>query len=403
MKLEYLSHRNSKIYLLINALQNLWFVEAVWYFFFVNFVSYFEIGVIFAISTLVGILAEIPTGVFADKYGRKKAVIWGCLILTVGWGLMATTMGFSQFLIGAILGSVGRAFVSGALDAVTYDSLPKSEQNDTYEKLVTLNEQITTVLFSITVLIGGFIYQYYFRLPHLLFTLTNFFALIASFFLIEKQVAHSSFENIENPLRKNLEGFRQLKLPMVRPFLLTSLTILAFFFLYDWGFSKPTIALNAGFHVEGQAIIFSILSMVNVLAIRMLPRMRKAFSDAKGIMLLSVFMGLGFIIGSMNIGYFALIALVMIEMAGYVGKPWISIALNKHISAQYRATTLSTLEFISKIPFVFTNIILGSLLDSGKSNTFHMSIGFLMIFIAATVLFLKKQQLYDSNSNEELK
>lgn len=393
MKLEYLSHRNSKLYLLINAFQNLWFIEAVWYFFFVNFVSYFEIGVIFAFSTLVGILAEIPTGVFADKYGRKIAVIWGCLTLTIGWGLMATTTGFAQFLIGATLGSFGRAFVSGALDAVAYDSFPKGEQNQIYEKLITLNDQITTVLFSITVLIGGFIYQYYFRLPHLLFALSNFFALIASLFLIEKSVNNSSFENIENPLRKNLVGFEQLKRPTIRPFLVTSLTVLAFFFLYDWGFSKPTIALNAGFHVEAQAVIFSILSIFNVVAISLLPRMRKMFSDEKGILLLVLLMGLGFVIGSTNIGYLGIIALVVIEMAGFVGKPWISIALNSQISAQYRATTLSTLEFISKIPFIFINIILGGLLDSGRSNIFHLYVGFTMIVIAVIVFAKRRASL----------
>lgn len=382
MKIKFLQHRNSKIYLVINILQNLWFVEAVWYFFFINFVSYFEIGLIFAISTFIGILAEIPTGIFADKYGRKKAVVWGCLILTLGWGLMATTNGFSQFLIGAILSSIGRAFVSGALDAVVYDSLPINDRDDVFEKLITFGEQITTILFSITVLVGGFLYTYYFRLPHLLFTFSNLLACIFSLFLVEKVVKKSSFENIENPLGNNLIGFKELKHKKIKPFLLTSLAILAFFFLYDWGFSKPTIALNAGFLVEGQAVIFAVLSFVNVFAIRMLPKMRKRFSDAKGLLLICLVMGFGFILGSLKLGYYGIIALVLIEMSGYVGKPWISLALNKHISAEYRATTLSTLEFISKIPYVFTNIVLGGLLDSGKSNIFHFSIGAFMLIIA---------------------
>jgi MFS family permease len=374
-----ISHHNSRLYLTINIFQNLWFIEAVWYFFFANFVSYTQIALAFAASTLIGILAEIPTGVFADRWGRKLSVTIGSGILTLGWFLMATTSGFWQFFLGGVLSAVGRAFVSGALDAIVYDSLPSNSRQQRYEKLVTISDQLTTFLFAVTVLIGGFLYHYYIRLPHLLFAFSNLIAFLVSLRLVEGSRDRDIFMNPDNILTQNLAGFRQLLSKNLRIYLLPSLIILSFFFLYDWGFSKPAMALNFGFHVEGQAMIYALFSLVNILGIRSLPRLRRVLGDRIGLTFLSLMIGLGFFLGSLPLGFLGIFTLLIIELSSYIAKPWISIVLNRYVSSRYRATTLSTLEFISKLPFIFTNIILGRFLDAGRSDIFHRFAGIAII------------------------
>lgn len=375
---------NSRLYLAINVFQNLWFIEAVWYFFFSRFVSYFEIGIIFAISVLVGIISEIPTGIFADKYGRKLSVVLGSFIMSLGWFAMALTNGFWLFLLGSVLGSIGRAFVSGALEAITYDSLPAKSRDAQFEKLTTFDQQITTTMFAVTVLMGGFLYSVYFRLPHLLYATGTFIAFIITLFLKENKSDHQSFPNQENLLSQNLVGFKELFKEDLRPFLLPMISTLAAFFLYDWGFSKPSIALNAGFEVEGQAVIYTCLSVFNLIGISFLPRLRRYFGDRKGLAILNLILGIGFLVGSLKLGVIGISSLILIELSGYINKPWISIVLNAHISPKWRATTLSTLEFISKIPYLVTNIILGSFIDEGKANTFHLVIGITLITLVLT-------------------
>lgn len=382
-------HHNSRVFLAINILQNLWFVEAVWFFFFANFVSYSQIGLIFLISTLAGMLAEIPTGVFADHFGRRLSVISGSLMLSVAFLLMATTTGFWQFLFGGILSSIGRAFISGALDAVVYDSMPTRDREKNYEYLVTVNNQLTIAFFAITVLVGGFLYQFYIRLPHLLFTLANFIAFIVSFSLIENHKQDKKFNNPVNVWANNLAGFKQLRQISLRPLLVPILMILSFFALYDWGFSKPSMALNFGFQVEGQAVIYAVFSIINIVGIRLLPYLRKLSGDKLGLVGLSVLMGIGFILGSLPLGYFGVLALILIELAGFVATPWISIVINERISSQFRATTLSTIQFVANIPFVFTNILLGSFLDTNRANVFHLGVGIFIISVTVVYFYLQ--------------
>ena len=396
-----ITHRNSRLYIIINILQNLWFVEAVWFFFFANFVSYLQIGIAFSVSTLVGVIAEIPTGVLADRFGRKKSVILGSFILSVAFLLMATTNGFWQFFIGAILSSIGRAFVSGALEAVVYDSMPIEKRDKDYEYLITITEQLTTASFALTVLIGGFIYQYYIRLPHLLYALANLTACLYAFSLSENHGLSKGFDNSANILANNLTGFKQLRQLNFRLFIAPILLILSFFFLYDWGFSKPSMALNFGFRVEGQAVIYAAFSIINIIGIRALPWFRKINGDRLGLLALSLLMGLGFVMGSLPLGYFGVLALIMIELAGYVGTPWIKLVVNERISSQFRATTLSTIEFLAKLPYVFTNILLGSFLDTNRANSFHLVVG--IFIITVTIAFFHLQGRTSSGGRAGLK
>jgi len=389
-----LTHHNSRLYLLINSLQSLWFVEAVWYFFFANFVSYFEIGIIFGLSTLLGIIAQIPTGVFADRYGRKRAVVIGCLIMSTGWFLMATLGGFWQFLLGSIASSIGRAFVTGALEAITYDSLPAKTKDHDYEYLVTLTSQFTTVLFAVTVIMGGILYNIYFRLPHLAYAVANIISFFAALLLLEpkKHGSASIINRQANIFSHNLVGFQELSRVSLRPFLLPAISSLAFFFLYDWGFSKPSMALNFGYHVEGQAVIYAGMSLVSLMGLRLFPRLRNKLGDERGIIFLNVLMGIGFLLGSLKLGYPGVIALLFIELAGNLNRPWISLILNARVSSTFRATTLSTLEFISKFPYIFTNLLLGSYLDSGRANSFHLWVGVFILTLALTRFMIGKSR-----------
>src|SRR3990167_9731086 len=76
-------------------------------------------------SIIVGtiFLAEVPTGVLADKIGRKWSIVTALLLQTSGEFLYFFAKDYFTFILIAILAGVGYAFLSGANEALIYDSL----------------------------------------------------------------------------------------------------------------------------------------------------------------------------------------------------------------------------------------------------------------------------------------
>lgn len=76
-----------------------------------------KIGLILAAWSICSFLFEIPSGGFADKYGRRRAMIYGFAI----WGMGLILYGFSEsmfsFLLSFLLIAFGMAFISGTPDA----------------------------------------------------------------------------------------------------------------------------------------------------------------------------------------------------------------------------------------------------------------------------------------------
>ena len=127
--------RNVLLFYLLTAFYSLWFVEAVWYFYWSKFASYTVIGLMFSVLTIVWIVAEIPTGAFADRYGRKLSVNIGAFLQAIGAVLLAAAPNIWWLFLGGFLENIGRAFISGSLEALVFDDLKADKSNQEFIKL----------------------------------------------------------------------------------------------------------------------------------------------------------------------------------------------------------------------------------------------------------------------------
>ena len=62
-------------------------------------------------------LFEVPTGVFADTFGRRRSVITGCILMGCGFALEGAIPKFVAVLAAQAIWGVGYTFISGALEA----------------------------------------------------------------------------------------------------------------------------------------------------------------------------------------------------------------------------------------------------------------------------------------------
>jgi MFS family permease len=96
--------------------------------------SFEQVGFLLSATMVATLIFEIPTGSFADIYGKKHSIVIGSLATLAGLGCLAFGSTFGIFTIGFILIGIGRAFQSGAASALLYDVLSAGGRQAEYIK-----------------------------------------------------------------------------------------------------------------------------------------------------------------------------------------------------------------------------------------------------------------------------
>ncbi len=105
-------------------LKNLRFFDA----FFILFLlekglSFTQIGILYAVREIVVNLSEIPSGIIADTYGRKRALMAALLFFMISFLVFYLSADFWLFLLAFVLYGVGDAFRSGTHKGMIMDYL----------------------------------------------------------------------------------------------------------------------------------------------------------------------------------------------------------------------------------------------------------------------------------------
>ena len=156
-----------------NTLQFLWplyvseffrgfnFIVPIWILFFQSRgLTLTDIGFIATATYIGSVLFEYPTGIFADKYGRKTSLIFSLLLHTIALLLEVTAYSKVQFFAAAFLIGVSWAFASGALQALVYDKLKENKLEKSNSKITGIIDAITFTGLFISSLSGAVIFAY---------------------------------------------------------------------------------------------------------------------------------------------------------------------------------------------------------------------------------------------------
>ena len=101
-----------------------------------NGMSDAQISALFLIWSLVGVIAEVPTGAIADRFSRRIALAMGGVLQGAGYALWMVAPGFNGDAAGFVLWGLGGALTSGSLEALLYDGLKKAGATQYYSRLL---------------------------------------------------------------------------------------------------------------------------------------------------------------------------------------------------------------------------------------------------------------------------
>lgn len=381
--------RNVVIFRFTMFFNSLLFFMPTWYAFETKFASPELLAVIYAVTHLISVFLELPTGALADLIGRKYTMLLGSIIRAVFFIYLSQMQNATWLWIGYIFLQIGSVFISGADTALFYDTLKELKENERYSEYSSKNELVYRIGLTLASLIGGYIFMIHFRLPYILVGIATFFSAIATLFFTEPQIDSEKF-TLPNYIKQTKIGFRELwKTPYIRDLSLYYLSVsgITWYYLY---YLLNAYTTDVGFSPVARGWLSAINSIL-VAVLGIIIAKSKLFSRKITYIFFPVALAIGFLSAPFLHVPFAAIAIFIVYLASIFRWTFLDKYTNEEFESKYRATAISTLSMcVSLIYFVLT-FLLNPIFQNFGSPWVMFSLGVLTLLttVPTAVILLK--------------
>ncbi len=181
--------------------------------------DYFQIGLLIGFREACINLMEVPSGVVADLYGRRRSMLLSFSAYIISFVLFATAEGIPLLAAAMFLFSVGEAFRSGTHKAMILDWLNRQERSGEGIRVYGFTRSWAKAGSALSVLIaaglvfwtGRYSTIFWFSIPPYLFAMLNFLGYPS--FLDRSAPAGVSFREAATHLKRSLaDAFRNIRI-----------------------------------------------------------------------------------------------------------------------------------------------------------------------------------------------
>lgn len=308
-----------------------------------------EISTIESVVIATLFLAEVPTGVLADRTGRKGAVVLSTVLLLLGELIFAFSTEYWQYLLIAVFTGVGFAFSSGAAESLIYDSLPPENRDEAMKRTMGRYNSVGQIAFFVAPLVGGVVLgdlaPERVQAAVLLTVLALGVGVLISLTLREPATEwHAERISARSLLRSGMGEIRHS--PRLRKLVLVILLTMPFTGTFTTTLAAPYMAQN-GVPPYWVALALSFGSLVSAFAQANVQRIERLLGERRALVVLTVLPGLNYLLLASLVGALPVWALI-IFMYGTndLKAPLLSAYQNALISSRSRATVLSMISMI---------------------------------------------------------
>ena len=338
-------------------------------------ISFTQIMILQAVFTFSSFLLEVPTGVIADKFGRKTSLILAGFFGVIAPIVYVSYPSFWIFALAEFIWAIGAALLSGADSALIYDSLKLNKREKESKKILSRYGSFGLAGILVAAPIGGLIAQYISVSSAMLLTsIPMFIALIISFTFKEPKIAdckdkESYWSTLRNGI-KYLRGHKELKILLFNH---VAIGTLPFFLIWVY----QVILQNYNVPVGVFGFVHAFIVVGEILVLTWIIKLEKFFGGKKkylvrsAILLSLLFLAMAFI----NNVYVALACIFLIGAFGLTRKQVFLSYFNKFIESHNRATVLSVVSMVYGFVQAVLYIILGKLID------FNLTVGLVVVGI----------------------
>jgi predicted MFS family arabinose efflux permease len=155
--------RVARLYLAYKFFGALFFAYPVFYEFASQTITPVQVGMFFSAIGICSLVADVPSGIIADRKGRKVCGLVGASLLSVAPIIVFIGHSVAAYLAAALFYGLGRAFLNGALEALVYDH--KHVTNAAYRRVNALEISFGQAGILVSAACGGWLFSINHGLP----------------------------------------------------------------------------------------------------------------------------------------------------------------------------------------------------------------------------------------------
>ena len=377
-----LKHNIIKLYLL-KALK--WFMivmPIIVLFFESKGLSLTQIMILQGTYSLFVALFEIPSGFFADIYGRKNSILIGSIFLFLGYVIFSFFSGFNEFLFAEILLGIGGSLISGADSAILYDTLLEIKEDNEYTKIEGKTYAIGNFSEGIAGILGGFLAMTSINLPVYIQTIVMFLSIPVAMTLVEPKSSYKlakSFNSVITVVKDTFINNRKLRWYIIYSSSMGIATLSIAWFVQPFLMEIETPILYYG-------IIWAFLNFTAGIT----SYYSHLFNNDNLLIYTSLTMIISLILLGLYVSYFGLIFIIIIYLLRGVITPNLRNLININSTSERRATVLSLRSFVIRLSFAIIAPILGYITDLYDISVVFYVLAFIVGFSSLLSAFKLK-------------
>lgn len=328
----------------------------------------------------IGIVAmEIPSGWMADVWGRRKTLILGSILGTIGFVVYSVTHSFMWFVLAEVILGVGYSFVSGADSAILYDTLKENDREKQYVKQEGRITSAGNFAEAIAGIVGGLLAAITIRTPFYFQILVAAMAIPASLQLIEPKLhrKHVILKPLEflKAARKNLTGNRNLLTAILFSSVTGTATLTFAWFVQPW-------LLEINLPVEWFGVMWALLNISVAVSSVLAYKIENLVTRKSGTLLILIALTAGFWLSGWFIAPWGIAFLFFFYLARGMATIILKNYVNEFTDSEVRATLLSVRNFLIRINFAVTGPFLGWITDKISLSWALFTAGALYLLLA---------------------
>ncbi|HEU4964578.1 MAG TPA: MFS transporter [Bacilli bacterium] len=342
-----------------------------------------QVGVLESLLHLVIVFMEVPTGLVADLYGRKRSLLIGSCISVLYAVFMMIGGHFFVFSLAFGLMGLGITFKSGAEQALLYDTLKAGRQEARYTRILGNQNALILISLSLANWVGGMLSEISWNLVYTSTLICVGLGLIPVLFL--KEPARGDLQEApasDEPKRRMRDQFRDswavwkekrdIRMPILLVMMVSTMIVVVSFYSQEYfelqGFTHTQIGL-----------IFMAEYLLGAGAVKFAYLLERRYSFPTIFFASYYSFLLMLVIYAVIQGWVSVALLFLLSTVSVLLEPIFSNFIQQKLTSDIRATFFSMISLGDSVGIMVVFPLFGSVVDR---------IGFTRSFLLLVVLLL---------------
>ncbi len=363
-----------------------YFQLPIWIVYQSKFLNFSQIAFFSGLALITEVVAQLPTGAFADLIGRKFALSLGNLFMALPMFLIALFPVPAVMPFYAVMWGLGKAFCMGTSKPILYETLDRYGSVSLYPKILSKSVLFFQLSAAISIILGGYLYQISPNLPYLVSGTTSLIGVFTSLLFFEDRSA-----KVAKSLTKFVQTARGGFVEIFKDSLISKLTILYAVTLgiaqtSQQFFSQPYM-LELGMNDIERSWIAMIIKISIALVGAKIIATAKVVNNKFYLLIVPIMITVSLIPASHLTLPWAYLVLIGIAFNSGNTDLFFSGEINKHLSSSVRSTAISIQRMLASTFGAIVQWLSIGVISGLNVGTYYSYLGFFSLIVIVPLAY----------------